>query len=158
MRALLILAALGWAISLPWVALVGYLVLMVAAIVLLWCLSVSIERRGAAPLHRSDAVDPAYVAGLETMVMTAEAEIETLRAEIDRLRSVTAQETDTMAALYGRVGLSPRAPEWLVVAARRAYRAALHPDRHPAHRKPEATRRFTLAEEVFDQIASLRQS
>jgi hypothetical protein len=45
MRALLVLAALGWLMSLPWTVLVG-LVLIVAAIAMLWCLSVSIERRG----------------------------------------------------------------------------------------------------------------
>jgi hypothetical protein len=107
--------------------------------------------------NRAKAVDHAYVAGLETMVTTAQAEIETLRAENERLRSAGAQEPDPMATLYGRIGLCPRAPGWLVLAARRTYRTALHPDRHPAYRKLEATRRFTLAEEVFDQIASLRE-
>lgn len=157
MRTFLILAALGWAMSLPWIAVFSYIALTVAAIVILWCLSASIERHAVSP-RDCKVIDHNYVAALETMLTTAEAEIETLRAEIVGLRSVTAQETDTMAALYGRVCLSPRAPEWLVVAAQRAYRTALHPDRHPAHRKPEATRRFALAEEVFDQIASLRQS
>lgn len=157
MRTLLVLAALSWAMSLPWAAVFGYFVLIVAAIVILWFLSVSIEHRGVSRRFAPNDIDHDYVAGLETMVLTAEAEIETLRAEIERLRSDATREPDPMAMLYGKVGLCPRAPGWLIMAARRAYRAALHPDRHPAHRKLEATRRFTLAEEVFEQIASLRQ-
>ncbi|MDX3806793.1 hypothetical protein ACXIUS_29375 [Bosea thiooxidans] len=143
--------------SLPWATLFGYLMLIVAAIAILWGLSVLIERH-ATPLKRDrNIIDHHYVAALESMVAQAEAETETLRAELQRLRAAAASEYDANAALFGRVGLSPAAPEWLVAAARRAYRAALHPDRHPTHRKMEATRRFTLAEEIFDQIASVRQ-
>lgn len=42
MRTLLIFAALGWAMSLPWAAFLGYFVLIDAAIVMLWYLSVSL--------------------------------------------------------------------------------------------------------------------
>lgn len=153
MRALLALAALGWLISQPWIAVFGYFVLIVSVIAFLWCLSVSIERRGASHICRHKAFNPAYVAGLETQVMTAEAKIETLRAEIEQLRSAPrASEPDPMAAVYQRVGLSKGAPPWLVVSARRAYRSALHPDRHPPHRKLEAARRFKEAEAIFDQM------
>jgi hypothetical protein len=157
MRTLLVLAALGWIMSLPWMAVFGYIVLIVAALVALWFLSVSIERRTISPWPKSRIIDPNYVAALESMVAEAEAEVETLRSEIGRLRSAAAaSEPDPNAALYGRVGLSPSAPEWLVAAARRAYRVALHPDRHPAHRKQEAGRRFQQAENVFEAIASSR--
>jgi DnaJ-class molecular chaperone len=46
----------------------------------------------------------------------------------------------------------------VVAAVRRAYRAKLHPDAHPASRKAEAERRFKEAEGIFDQIAKLRGS
>ena len=157
MRTLLVLAALGWAMSLPWAALFGYIVLIVAAIVILWFLSASIERRGASPWSGGNIIDPNYVAALEDMVAEAEIQMEALRGEIERLRaSRPVSEPDPKAVLYGQVGLNPAAPEWLILAARRAYRTQLHPDRHPAHRKREAERRFVLAEQVFDEIATRR--
>lgn len=155
MRTLLVLAALGWLMSQPWTALTG-LALIVIASVALWFLSVSIERHTISPWSNSRTVDPNYVAALEAMVAEAETQVETLRGEIKRLRSAAAaSEPDPKVALYGRVGLSPSAPEWLVVAARRAYRVALHPDRHPVHWKKEAQHRFQLAERVFDEIAAI---
>ena len=155
MRALLVLAFLGWAMSLPWVTLFSYFALIVVAIVVMWSLSVSIERRGALPRRDRKVIDRHYVAALESMVAEAETQVEALRGEVERLRSSRpVSEPDPKAALYGRVGLSPTAPEWLVLAARRAYRTQLHPDRHPAHRKREAERRFVLAEQVFDEIAT----
>lgn len=155
MRTLLVLAALGWAMSLPWIALFGYLVLIVAAIVVLWFLSISIERHAVSPRCDRNIIDHHYVAALESMVAEAETQVETLRGEVQRLRATRpVSEPDPKAALYGRVGLSPAAPEWLVATARRAYRSQLHPDRHPAHRKREAERRFVLAEQVFDEIAT----
>ena len=154
MRTLLVLAALGWAMSLPWIALFGYLVLIVAAIVVLWFLSISIERHAVSPRRDRNIIDHHYVAALESMVAEAETQMETLRGEVQRLRATRpVSEPDPKAALSGRVGLSPAAPEWLVATARRAYRSQLHPDRHPAHRKREAERRFVRAEQVFDEIA-----
>lgn len=157
MRTFLILAALGWAMSLPWVALFSYVVLIVAALTAAWFLSISIERRAVSPRCDRKVIDLNYVAALETMVTEAEEEVETLRCEIERLRaSRPVSESDSKADLFRRVGLSPSAPEWLVLAARRAYRSALHPDRHPPHRKQEAERRFQSAENIFDEIAASR--
>lgn len=156
MRTLLILAALGWAMSLPWAALFGYIVLIVAAIVILWLLSASIERHAVSPRRGRKIIDPNYVAALEDVVAQAEAEVETLRGEIERLRSTAASECDPKAALFRRVGLNDSAPQWLIAALRRAYRVALHPDKHPAHRKQEAERRLKKAEGVFDQIMARR--
>jgi|GEM_PF-4303772 len=159
MRTLLVLAALGWIISLPWATLFAYFALIVIAIVALWYISVSIERRAVSKSSSGNTIDHNYVAALEAMVAEAEAEVETLRGEIERLRSAAAaSEPDLRTALYRRVGLCENAPEWLVAAARRAYRAALHPDRHPAHRKQEAENRFKLAESVFVAIAAQRAS
>ena len=156
MRTFLILAALGWVISLPWATLFAYFVLIVIVIALLWLISVSIEHRAVSPWRGGNTIDHNYVAALETMVAEAEAEVETLRREIDRLRSAAGAEPDPITAHYHKVGLIPAAPDWLVLAARRAYRTALHPDRHPAHRKKEVERRFQLAESLFDEIVALR--
>lgn len=150
MRALLVLAALGWVMSLPWTALFAYFALIVVAIVVMWFLSVSIERHAATSRRDRNIIDHHYVAALESMVVEAEAEVERLRA------SCAVSEPDPRAVLYGRVGLSPAAPEWLILAARRAYRTQLHPDRHPAHRKQEVERRFKEAERIFDEIGPLR--
>lgn len=145
MRALLIAAALGWVMSLPWITLFSYLVLIAAAIAVLWLISVSIERRAVARCAGGNTIDHHYVAALENMVAEAEAEAEAemLRAELQRCRSAAAAaEPDPKTALYRRVGLADSAPEWLIRAARRAYRVALHPDQHPPHRKQEAEHRF----------------
>ena len=157
MRAFLILAALGWAMSLSWAAMFGYIALIVAALAAAWFLSISIERHAVSPRCDRKVIDHNYVAALESMVAEAETQMETLRGEVGRLRATRpVSEPDPKAALYGRVGLSPAAPEWLILAARRAYRTQLHPDRHSAHRKQEAERRFKEAERIFDEIAPLR--
>lgn len=146
MRAFLVLAALGWLISQPWMAVFGYIVLIVIAIVVMWVLSVLIERRAVSNWSGGSTIDHNYVAALEAMVVEAEAEVETLRAELQRCRSAAAAaEPDPKTALYRRVGLADSAPEWLISAARRAYRVALHPDQHPPHRKQEAEYLFKLA-------------
>ena len=62
---------------------------------------------------------------------------------------------DAEQAIFRKVGLHPGAPEFLVLAARKAFRLALHPDRHPEHRQ-EAHNRFIKAEAAFDKIARLR--
>lgn len=155
MRVLLVFTFIGWVMSLPWTALFVYFALIVVAILGMWFLSVSIERHAVSPRRGRKIIDPNYVAALEAMVAEAEEEVETLRCEIERLRaSRPVSEPDPKAVLYGLVGLNPTAPEWLILAARRAYRTQLHPDRHPAHRKREAERRFVLAEQVFDEIAT----
>jgi|ThiBioDrversion2_2_1062182.scaffolds.fasta_scaffold29576_2 hypothetical protein len=154
MRTLLVLAALGWVISLPWVTLFAYVVLIVIAIAVLWLISASIERHAVSASHGGKIIDHNYVAALEAMVAEAETQTDALRCEIERLRLAAASECDPKAALFRRVGLNDGAPQWLVAAARRAYRVALHPDKHPAHRKQEAERRLKMAEGVFDQIAA----
>lgn len=159
MRTFLVLAALGWAMSLPWITLFSYLVLIVIAIAVLWFISVAIERRVASNWTGGQTIDRNYVAALEAMVAEAETQMEALRVEVERVRSTAAASVpDPKAALCARVGLSAQAPDWLILAARRAYRVALHPDQHPPHRKQEAEHRFKLAESVFEAIATQRAS
>jgi hypothetical protein len=86
-----------------------------------------------------------------------EAQIASLAAELASARSNSAarRESDEERT-FRQVGLHPRAPEFLVKAARRAYRVALHPDRHPRHRE-KAHQRYLDAETAFDRIAELRR-
>lgn len=72
-----------------------------------------------------------------------------------RLSTRTRREPDG-DPVYRRVGLSPLAPDWLVQAARTAYRRRLHPDVHPAQHRLQAHDRYILAEEAFERIGRLR--
>lgn len=84
-------------------------------------------------------------------------QIASLKADLAQARSNPTAHPETDAEkTFRQVGLHPRAPEFLITAARRAYRAALHPDRHPRHRD-RAHQRFLAAEAVFQRIAELRQ-
>lgn len=53
---------------------------------------------------------------------------------------------------YHRVGLHPDSPNFLIEAARRAFRSQLHPDRHPPRHRQQAHERFVKAEATFDAI------
>lgn len=157
MRMLLVFAFIGWVLSQPWLVLLGHFALIVGAIAVLWFISVAIEPRAALSRTGGNTIDRNYVAALESMVAEAETQVETLRGEVEQLRATRpVSEADPKAALYGRVGLSPAAPEWLVATARRAYRSQLHPDRHPEHRKQEAEKRFKLSEATFEAIEAIR--
>ncbi|WP_146074010.1 hypothetical protein [Methylobacterium sp. 190mf] len=53
---------------------------------------------------------------------------------------------------YHRVGLHSDSPDFLIEAARRAFRSQLHPDRHPPRHRQQAHERFVRAEATFDTI------
>lgn len=59
-------------------------------------------------------------------------------------------------ALYTKLGLVPSCPDFVVKAARTAYRRKLHPDVWPEHHKPEAERLFKKVESAFQVIYSDR--
>jgi hypothetical protein len=59
-------------------------------------------------------------------------------------------------SIFHRVGLDPDAPRFVVEAAQRAYRIALHPDWQPPERKIEAERHFKEAEQAFSEVWRLR--
>lgn len=158
MRLLVVIALLGWLLSLPlWASLLVVAILATALVAASW-----LHRpryRSAAPIqHHHAASDGEYVAALEAVVAQAEAEIDRVRSENENFR-VLALSADIApeVALYRRVGLSPAAPAWLVQAAQRAYRARLHPDRHPPQFKQAAEQRFKAAEAVFAEIGSLNR-
>lgn len=155
MRALVVLVALGWLISLPaWAAVVLFCI-AVAAMLGGWWLHVHSGIDTTSLYSRRSDIDPAYVSALETIVAEAEAEIEWLKAEAGATRASTDHAADAeRIALYRRVGLSPSAPQFVVAAAQKAYRARLHPDCHPPRLKMEAETRFKAAEEAFAAIAA----
>ncbi|TXN17211.1 hypothetical protein FV219_00865 [Methylobacterium sp. WL122] len=94
----------------------------------------------------------------EAATMLRQAEIRIVSLETDLTLARLEARTSTAAnddPTYRRVGLHADAPGWLVEAARRAYRARLHPDRHPHHRQ-QAHDRFVAAEAAFDAIYGQR--
>ncbi|GJE09510.1 hypothetical protein FOHLNKBM_0534 [Methylobacterium longum] len=95
--------------------------------------------------------------GQAVLLAERDAQIASLMADLARARSNSGERRETdEERTYRQVGLHPRAPEFLVTAARRAYRSRLHPDRHPGHRS-EANSRYLKAEAAFERIAELRR-
>lgn len=157
MQVLLVLFVLGWLSSLPavfWWTMLGLTVLVLG---FGGYLLLDFNNCANFPWMDRVAVDRSYLRALQDACNEAEAEVQSLRAEIKQLRCAPAvAQPDPTEALYRRVGLSPGAPLWLVATAQRGFRQRLHPDCHPEHRKEEAERRFKMAEGVFDQIATSR--
>ncbi|MGH1589018.1 hypothetical protein ACRBEV_12445 [Methylobacterium phyllosphaerae] len=86
-----------------------------------------------------------------------DAQIASLAAKLATARSTSGARPETdEERTFRQVGLHPRAPEFLVKAARRAYQITLHPDRHPRHRE-KAHQRYLDAEAAFERIAELRR-
>lgn len=92
----------------------------------------------------------ALVVERDARIMALEADLAAARVSV---RRTVEQEGDPV---YRRVGLSPSAPDWLVQAARTAYRRRLHPDVHPPHHRQQAHDRYIRAEESFERIGRLR--
>lgn len=91
----------------------------------------------------------------EAAVRQARMTIMSLRREQAQAAQAAVQDDNPADPLHHAVGLHPRSPDWLVVAARKAYRSRLHPDRHPRHRQ-QAEQRFVKAEQVFQQLYAKR--
>jgi hypothetical protein len=79
-----------------------------------------------------------------------------LQRDLEAARAAPRRVEGAGHPLYRKVGLDQDCPEFVARAVRRAYRAKLHPDGHPAHRKLEAERRFKVAEQAFEDIWKLR--
>jgi hypothetical protein len=89
-------------------------------------------------------------------LQTALDRVATLEGELAEARQLLAAESRATAPVYRHVGLHEECPDFLITAARRAYRIALHPDQHPENRKASAQARFVAAEAAFEQIARRR--
>jgi hypothetical protein len=178
MRTLVGLVVVGWLLQEPWTLflLVGTIVL--GAGLLAWTWTQHFELQAAPPIWRR--VEPHFdeprteeqspsdrllllnqIEQLETDLKEVRREANALRAAKERLErdhqtARAAQTSYRPNPLFRRVGLDEGAPEWVVVAVRRAYRKRLHPDAHLEGRKTEAERRFKEAEQAFDDIWKLR--
>lgn len=75
-------------------------------------------------------------------------------------RGAARAEPTELEALFASVGLHPSAPDFLLDAARRAYRKHYHPDMHssaPDDQKKEAEEIFKEMENIFDDIERRQQ-
>jgi hypothetical protein len=81
----------------------------------------------------------------------------TAEQKTPRAHIATFHHPDTPARrLYAKVGLHEGCPNFVLQAARTAYRKALHPDGQPERHRADARRRIIEAKGVFDEIRRLR--
>jgi hypothetical protein len=62
------------------------------------------------------------------------------------------------ASLYRQVGLHPECPDFVLAAARRAYRKAHHPDGRALEETADAARRFQEVDAIFDRLEKQRKA
>ncbi len=163
MQAWIALIALGWLVSNPWaLAVIAVLGLAVVGFFVWDARKGTIDLAGLSlqSARRSRRALAARVDELSTALRSAQSEIESLRlinSELQKqARAMQRQERSPEQALFRRVGLHSDAPDWVVAAVQRAYRAKLHPDRYPPRLQEAAKRRFQEAEAVFDRIGQER--
>lgn len=107
--------------------------------------------------HRARRLLEADHEGQVARLAGRDARIAHLERELADARAAARRASDTTGdPVYRRVGLSPSAPDWLVQAARMAYRRRLHPDVNPPKHRQQAHDRYIRAEEAFDRIEQLR--
>jgi hypothetical protein len=178
MRTLVGFAVIGWLLQQPWTPFLVIGMILLAAGLLAWTWVQHLEVPAAPQTWRriephfdepqTEEQPPSDRLLLLRQIEQLEADLEETRREADTLRAANellerdlknakaAETRDRPNPLFRRVGLDENAPEWVVVAVRRAYRKRLHPDTQPQGRKAEAERRFKEAEGVFDGIWKLR--
>jgi chromosome segregation ATPase len=102
--------------------------------------------------HQQQQLDLAVrnASALERDLLQARRTIQHLQQELD------AGWQRSGSSIFRRVGLDEKCPDFVMKAARKAYRVELHPDRRPDSQKAEAENRFKEAEAVFDEIYRLR--
>ncbi|MER2268525.1 hypothetical protein [Methylobacterium oxalidis] len=133
----------------------AYLLFIIALLV--WLVPVQLASRmnwAAGRTNERDAADADEALACE--LKAARKRITCLEGELAEARRRLAARPEADDPLYRRVGLNEGCPDFVVVSARRAFRAALHPDRHPEARKPAAQARFVAAEEAFTAIYKRR--
>ncbi len=177
MRTLVALVLVGWLLQQPWTPflLIGTIALGAGLLAWTWVQHWQLQaapqtwKRVEPHFEEPQPAEPPpdrfrllrQIGQLETDLKEAQREADTLRAAKERLErdlkdAKAAEVRNRPNPLFRRVGLDESAPEWVVVAVRRAYRKRLHPDAHPEGRKMEAERRFKAAEQVFDDISKLK--
>ena len=178
MKLLVSLAAIGWMINTPG-ALITVCVVALGTMFLCARLFARHPFEAMSPPMKWARIEPRFDdmarfehhherARLLYRVEELERDLTDARREADVLRDRNEQlERDVRAAkattrvdgtnpIYRRVGLHQDAPEWVIVAVRKAYRKRFHPDGYSAGQKTEAERRFVQAEQVFSEIGRIR--
>lgn len=112
--------------------------------------------------HTADDVVASLLAALNRMKDERDQAISlisTLVKERTRIRAHTtikSRSPEQRNSLYQKVGLDENCPDFLLKAARVAYRKQFHPDVHPKRDRAEAENRFKEVEAVFAEIMLLR--
>jgi len=106
---------------------------------------------------------------IEVLTWGQELERKQVQAQLDAMAAQLAGaerrllEVETHAAkgngnrLYTEVGLDPRCPDFVLNAARRAYRKAFHPDGQAAGQASVSAERFREYEAIFDRLEQSRK-
>ncbi len=175
MRTLVALVLIGWLLQQPWTPFVVLGTIALGAGLLAWTWVQHPQLQAAPRTQTWRRVEPHFdepqpaeptqdrlrlirqIEQLEFDLKKVRQEATALRAAKERLEhdlknAKAAEMRNRPNPLFRRVGLDESAPEWVVLAVRRAYRKRLHPDAHPEGRKTEAERRFKEAEQVFADI------
>jgi hypothetical protein len=134
------LIAIIWLVNTPWALALVALLVMVVAGYFAWNFVREIIEAARAPEPMAPFSNIAERHALIRRVADLEGTLRALRAETDTLRTRneglqrdlrearSAAQVPRANPLYRRVGLDEEAPEWVVSAVRRAYRAKRHPD------------------------------
>lgn len=94
----------------------------------------------------------ARIGTLSALLSTAEKRVRDLEAALRAERARKAADDD----LWATVGLASSAPDFLVRAARTAFRKAWHPDLRPPAERATATREFQRIDATFERLFRLR--
>jgi hypothetical protein len=177
MRTLVALVLVGWFLQQPWTPflVIGTIVLGAGLLAWTWVRHwqlhaapqtwTRVEPHFEEPQPAEPPQDRLHllrqIEQLEANLKDTQREADALRTAKERLEhdlknAKAAKMCNRPNPLFRRVGLDESAPEWVVMAVRRAYRKRLHPDAHPEGRKREAERRFKEAEQVFADIWRLK--
>lgn len=79
-------------------------------------------------------------------------ELADARGQIASLEAQRDRPPDGLSQMFRKVGLDPSCPDFLIGAARTAFRKALHPDKQPERQRAEAERRFVEADAIFSEL------
>lgn len=86
-----------------------------------------------------------------------ELELALARQRIEMLESQVLAAADQWSSLWARVGLTARCPDFVLRAARTAYRKHFHPDLKRNAEKQDSEQRFKEAEQTFAELFALRR-
>jgi hypothetical protein len=112
--------------------------------------------------HTADDVVQMLFGALNQMKEERDAAISTIeilateRAKLKGYMAAQNGPSDQWGLLYRKVGLAEDCPDFVLKAARLAFRKEFHPDVQAADRRVDAERRFKETEAVFEEIKHLR--